>query len=146
MIKDFKNAIPYFEKALSYNLAPEAEYVQMLIVSYGYSLIYSDRLTDAIAFLEQIYPLFNTYGDFVFLMGCCYIRSGEYLKAVSQFVRATTLTNYKGEGVTTYLALYNLGLLYDTLGEKDMAITFFEKAAPQYAPAQEQLERLTAQQ
>lgn len=143
MIQDFAAAIPYFEKALSYDLDPSAEYVQMMIVSYGYALIHTDRLKDAIQFLNELYPYFENYGDFVYLLGCCYIRSKEYLKAVKEFVRATTLTNYKTQGVTTYLALYNLGLLYEGFGEKGMAKNFYE-ASSSYPPSSDALDRLNA--
>lgn len=144
MIQDFTSAIPYFEKALSHDLDPCAEYVQMMVVSYGYALIYTDRLSDAISFLNKLYSYFENYGDFVYLLGCCYIRSKEYLKAVKEFVRATTLTEYKTEGVTTYLALYNLGLLYECLDEKGLAKKFFE-ASSSYPPSLEALNRLNAE-
>lgn len=144
MIKDFSSALSYFEKALDFDIDPKSEYVQMLMVSCGYALIYSDRVQDAIDFLLQSYSYFQNYGDYVFLLGCCYIRTGEYIKAVQQFVQATTLTEYKTEGVTTYLALYNLGLLYLQLGEKKMAISFLENSR-NYPPSETLLKDLLSQ-
>ena len=92
--------------------------------------------------MEQIYEYFENYGDFVFLLACNYVRQKDYLKAVPQFVKCLNLKEYKAKGVTTYLPLYNLGLLYDALGEKEMAIGFFEKAAPYYEPARRELAEL----
>lgn len=142
MLSDFNNAIFYFEKALSYDLVPDAEYVQMLVTDYGYSLLFTNQIEKATLFFEQIYTLFENYADFVFLMGCCYIRMHEYLKAIPQYVRCLTLTDYKTDGVTTYLPLYNLGLIYDEFGQKEMAENFYKKAAPNYEPALNKLKSL----
>lgn len=144
MIKEFEKALPYFEKALSYDLVPEAEYVQMLVVSYGHCLIYLGQIDTCIAFMEQIYEFFENYGDFVFLHACNYVRTKQYLKAIPLFVRCLNLRDFKSEGVTTYLPLYNLGLLYETLGETEMALNFYEKSAPFYPKAAIELEALRA--
>lgn len=136
MTQEFENAMPYFEKALSFDLDPDSEYVQMLIVSYGYCLNQMDRAADCITLYNDLYPYFKEYGDFVYTLGCAYIRTGEYIKAIQQFVTATTLKNYKTEGVTTYLSLYNLGLLYEQLGETKMALSFYENSL-NYPPSKE---------
>ena len=71
-MEEFENARKYYEKALSFDLAPEAEYVQLLVVNYGYVLLRMKKAQEALAFYEQIAPHFSFYADFVFLYGYLY--------------------------------------------------------------------------
>lgn len=143
MVKDYDNALTYFDRALNYDLPMDAEYVQLLIISYGYTLIHTNHAREAIEILKPLETTFSNLADFSFLQGCCYMNCKEYLTAIQYFVKALTIPNCNAQGVNSYLALYNLGFLYASLGEKNMAIDFLNRCAPQYAPARDLLKELS---
>lgn len=143
MVKDYDNALTYFDQALNYDLPMQAEYVQLLIVSYGYTLIHTNHAKEAIEILKPLETYFSNLADFPFLQGCCHMNCQEYLKAIQYFVKALAVPHCNAQGVNSYLALYNLGFLYATLGEKSMAIDFLNRCAKQYAPARDLLKELS---
>lgn len=140
-MSDWQNACKYFERGLSYDLNPHLEYVQMMVVNYGYCLNHLERPNHAISFLEPLYPSFDTYADYVFLMGYLYMETKNYMKAVLNFIKATTLSDFKVEGTNSYRAFYNLGALYEMMGDKELALKFYEKCGT-YPPAVQQSEKL----
>lgn len=141
IMSDWPKACTYFEKALTYNLNPSAEYVRALVVNYGYSLLHNNRLEDAVAFFEQHYEHFETYADYVFLVGYIYMKTGNYLQSALNFIKATTLTEYLVEGTNSFLAQYHLGVVYEMIGNKEMALMFYKKADT-FPKAVEQVQRL----
>ena len=141
IMSDWKNACLYFEKGLSFDLSPYSEYVQLMVVNYGYSLLHCDRLKVAVQFFEEIYSYFDFCADFVFIMGYIYMKNGNYLKAALNFIKATTLTEFKVEGTNSFLAYYHLGITYEMIGNAEMALMFYEKAG-NYPKAIAQVERL----
>ncbi len=66
-LANYQHALPYFEKALSMDVNEQEEYVQTLVESYGYCLVYLKQYDKALG-LEGIYPVFSKRADFVFLM------------------------------------------------------------------------------
>lgn len=135
MVNNYEKALIYFDQALNYDLDPKAEYVQLLIISYGYTLIHTGHAMEAIEILKQLETEFSFLADYHFLLGCCYMRTNEPISAVSCFVKALTTSKFNAWGVNSHLALYNLGLLYEDLGETKMAQDFFRRASNDYEPA-----------
>lgn len=138
---NWKKACAYFEKALSFPLNPEAEYVRVMVVNYGYSLLHEQRLADAVKFFEEYYPYFETYADYIFLVGYIYMKTGNYMKSALNLIKATTLTDFLVEGTNGFLAYYHLGIVYEMIGNPEMALMFYEKAG-NYPKALEQADRL----
>nr|MBQ8252752.1 glycosyltransferase [Lachnospiraceae bacterium] len=141
IMSDWEKARIYFEKGLSFPLAPESEFVQLMVVNFGYSLLHVNRLEDAVKFFEEIYSYFDFYADFVFLMGYIYMKSGNYMKSALNFIKATTLSCFHVEGANSFLAYYHLGIVYEMIGNAEMALMFYEKAGD-YPKAVEQVLRL----
>lgn len=141
IMADWKNACRYFEKGLSFDLSPYSEYVQLMVVNYGYSLLHDERLSDAVKFFEQIYSYFDFSADFVFIMGYIYMKNGNYMKAALNFIKATTLSEFKVEGTNSFLAYHHLGVTYEMIGNTEMALMFYEKAGD-YPKSKEQVKRL----
>lgn len=137
---DYENAYKYFDRALAFDIDPQQEYVQFMIVSYGYCLLHTGREEQALSF-QNIYQDFNQQADFVFLMGMIYSVNKQPLKALGEFLRATTISEYRAEGVNSYKAFYNAGTIYEEMGDKKMAAMLYESAGD-YAPALERKKNL----
>lgn len=127
IMRDYKLACDYYEKGLNFDLAPESEFVQLMVVNYGYSLLNQDRGEDALVFYEQIYSYFDFLADFVVVMGLIYIRNKFYLKAALQFIKATSLEKFFTLGTNSFIANFNLGAVYEMIGNPEMALVFYQK-------------------
>lgn len=143
-IKDFTSAHFYFEKAFSYNLPSKLVFVHLLAVKYGFSLINIGYFEQAKAYVEDMYPTFATYADFVFMAGVVYKFNRQYPTAILHLLRATTLQECTEAGVTTYSAYFQIGDCYAAMEQYDMAKMFFEKAGdlPAAKDALQRLEKL----
>lgn len=137
MSGDYQKASSYFEKGLIFDLDPKLEYVSDTIETYGYSLINSGRVKDAM-FFESIYDEFGYTADFHFLMGLIYMNNARFDDAIDEFVRATEFSESKIVGVNSYSAFYNVGVIKECLGLEDEARDWYKKCG-EYGPAIERL-------
>ena len=126
MIHDDENACHYYGKGLSYNVDPSAEYVQMMVIGYGYALLHLQRHEEALGLLG-VYDAFDSSADFVTLMGLIYLRNGQYMKALLEFLKATTFETAHVTGANTFIPSYNIGLINEMMGEKEMALVHYRK-------------------
>ncbi|AKN33932.1 glycosyl transferase [Clostridium carboxidivorans P7] len=140
MLKDYKTADLYFEKALTFELNYYLEYVSDLVETYGYSLINSRRYSDALI-IENASEIYTNNPDFQFVMGLVYMNNAMFEKAVQSFLKCTKFPCGKVEGVTSFSAYYNIGVIYDVLGVKDKALQYYRMCG-KYEPA---LKRIKAQ-
>ncbi|AKA70290.1 glycosyltransferase [Clostridium scatologenes] len=140
MLKDYKTASLYFEKALTFDIDYYLEYVSDLVETYGYSLINSGRYSDALI-IENTSEIYENNPDFQFIMGLIYMNNAMFEKAVSKFLHCTKFPYGKVEGVTSFSAYYNIGVIYDVLGVKDKALQYYRMCG-EYEPA---LKRIKAQ-
>ena len=138
-LADYEQALPYFDKALSFDLNEQEEYVQTLVESYGYCLLYLKQYSKALA-LEGIYSVFSKRADFVFLMGLIYMNNAMFDLAIHEFLKATTISNYAVDGVNSFSAFYNVGIIYECTGNVKEAIRYYKKCG-KYEPA---LQRIAA--
>lgn len=140
MIEDYGNARKYFEEAMQYNLRPELDYVQDLVETYGYSLINTGKYKEAMNFLD-IYDEFSGSADFLFLIAHILLNNEYYVEAINEFLKATQANICKVVGVNEYLSYYNIGVIYECLGEKSKAIYYYRKSIGYY-PAEDRLKQL----
>lgn len=140
-IFDYENARLYFEKALAEETNVHLEYVQNLIVLYGYTFLELNEFQEALT-LEQYYDDLSRNADYMFILGLVYMQNGRFEDAVCSFLCATESPIYHVEGVNSYRALYNIGVIYECLGNKENA-TYYYKKAGAFAPALEGLSRLS---
>ena len=138
-IHDDENACYYYGKGLEYDVDPALEYVQMMVIGYGYSLLHLERFDTALLF-ENIYEEFATTADFVNLMGLIYLRNGFPIKAMKEFLKATSFSTASVEGANTFIPTYNMGCINEVLGNLETAIILYKKCG-NFQPA---LERLNA--
>lgn len=142
MLHDDEKAAYYYGKGLEYNVDPKEEYVQMMVIGYGYALLHLERYEEAL-FFENIYDEFAVSADFVGLMGLIYLRSGHILKAMPQFLKATTMEVAHVTGANSFIPTYNMGFVNEMLRDKETAILLYQKCGD-FKPALERLEVLGA--
>lgn len=140
---DRKTAAEYYAKVLSFDLSPTLEYLRLTIQAYGNCLISLGKIDEALQF-EHIYNEFSRNPDFVFLMGRIYFSAGQYLKAMGEFIKATTMDNAYSEGTNTYLAWYYIALIYEKMGDLASAKTFYTKCGD-FEPALKRLNIISNQ-
>lgn len=140
MEEDYDTALYYFEQALSLDMNPHLEYVQNLVETYGYALIQTQKYDVALG-LEGVYDDFAVSADFIFLMGLIYMYNGMFDDAISEFLKATKQKIYKVEGVNSYRAFYNVGVIYECTGHIEEAKVYYKKALP-FETAKERLVQL----
>lgn len=126
LLEDFEMAAEYFGIALSYEVEPSLEYVQDMVETYGYALIETNRAGEAVL-LESVMDEFGHSSDFMFMLGLAYMNNAEFDKAVAAFEKATRVQPAKMEGVDSYLAYYNCGVIYEVLGDKEKARIYYKK-------------------
>ncbi|SHL49609.1 hypothetical protein SAMN02745136_05018 [Anaerocolumna jejuensis DSM 15929] len=120
MEEDYENSYKFLGQALYADLDVRLEYVRDLVESYGYSMINSGQYEEALQMLN-IYDIFAYSADFIFLIALILMNNGRFQEAIQEFLKAAEKPECKIEGVNDYLAYYNIGVIYECLGEKEEA-------------------------
>lgn len=139
-IHDDEKAAYYYSKGLEYELDPQAEFVQMMVIGYGYNLLHLERYDEALLF-ENIYKDFAFSADFVCLMGLIYLRNGMVVKAMQEFLKATTIEESHVTGANSFIPTYNMGCINEVLGNIETAVTLYKKCGD-FKPALDRLAEL----
>lgn len=140
MLRDDEKACYYYGKGLEYDVDPRAEYVQMMVIGYGYALLHLERYDEALQF-QNIYEEFATSADFVCLMGLIYLRKGMIVQAMAEFLKATTFETAKTEGANSFIPTFNMGCINEVMGDIDTAVTLYKKCVD-FKPAVDRLKAL----
>lgn len=135
--KRYYKALDYFRKAIELIEDINLEYVQDLIESYGYSLLNTKKYMEALN-LEKYENWYKNLADYNFLMGLIYMNNGIFEKAIKYFEICLTNKSIKTEGINSFLPLYNLGVIYECLGNEEKAIEFYRQCGD-YKLAKERL-------
>lgn len=126
MAGDPLRAAEYFDRGLYYELDPRLEYVIDMVETYGYALINSGQEKKALG-LEGVYEEFGVYADFQFLMGLIYMKNAMFPEAVEEFEKATSQRQCRMQGVNSYLAYHNIGVILECLGMEEDAQGYYHK-------------------
>lgn len=140
MLNDDEKACYYYGQGLEYDVNPQAEFVQMMVIGYGYALLHLQRFDEALQF-QNIYEEFASTADFVCLMGLIYLRNGMVVSAMTEFLKATTFDTARTEGANTFIPTFNMGCINEVLGDLDTAITLYKKCG-NFKPALDRLKEL----
>lgn len=140
MAEDYLSACDYFSEGLSYDLNPKLEYVIDMVETYGYALLNSGQAEEAL-FFEKIYNEFGHSADFLFLMGLIYMNNACFAEAIQEFQKAVRYRECRMQGVNSYAAYYNIGVIFECLGDLEQAAVNYEKSGD-YAPAKTRLQGL----
>lgn len=133
MMGGYDMACRYFSQALSFELEPELEYVIDMVNCYGYALLNAGRAEEALGF-TGIEGAFGGTSDFQFLMGFIYMNNELYQEAVQAFEKAISLHKSSVTGADSFLAYYNIGVIYECLSKMDKAADAYWKCGG-YLPA-----------
>ncbi len=139
-LADYERALPYFNQALTMEVNEKEEYVQTMVESYGYCLLNLKMYQKALE-LEGIYDIFSKNADFVFLMGLIYMNNALFPQAIREFQKATVLPAFSVEGVNSYKARYNIGVIHECMGNIPEALAYYEECGA-YGPAMERRKAL----
>ena len=142
MVHDDKNACLYYGKGLSYDVDPAEEYVQMMVIGYGYALLHLDRAEEALG-LSGVYDAFAVSADFFNLMGLIYLRNGQYMNALLEFVKALSCGNAHVVGANSFIPSYNIGMINEMMGDKEAALMHYRKCG-NFPMALEKIRELTS--
>lgn len=124
--KNYKIAVDYFEKAISYDLNPKLEYVQDLVETYGYALLNAEQQKKALM-LENVYQEFSGNADYIFMLANVYLQNGFFEQAIKAFEIVVNFKTCKIEGVNSYLAYYNIGIIYECMKNEKKALEYYKK-------------------
>lgn len=125
MLGEYGKASEYFERATAFDLDTRLEYVEDMIITYGYAMIDGGKAPQALSF-EGIYSEFEYSCDFVFLMGMIYMENAMFEESVAQYLKATTYKDCKSLGANSYMAYYNVGVIYECLGDMVNATKYYK--------------------
>lgn len=139
-LHDYEAALHYLDLGLSMDVDPALDYVQTMVESYGYTLLDLKRSQEALGLLD-IYDEFAMRADFVFLIGLIYMNNGLLDQAINEFQKATTMEEFAVEGVNSYKANYNIGVIYECTGYVKEAKKAYNSCGD-YAPAKARLRLL----
>lgn len=137
ILKDYHSACDYFDAGLSYDVDPALTYVQDMVESYGYCLLELKNYQAALS-LSNVYELFSSQADFVFLMGLVYMNNALFEQAVAEFQKAASMKSGKTTGINSYMPNYNIGVIYECTGRRKEAINYYSRCE-NYAPALDRL-------
>lgn len=137
---DAEKAFQSFDAGLSMEVDPGLDYVKTMVESYGYTLLDLKRNREALG-LAELYDVFAARADFVFLMGLIYMNNGLLDEAVAEFKKSVTKEEFSVDGVNSYMAYYNIGVIYECTGHTEKARTYYKKCGG-YQPAKERLKAL----
>lgn len=136
----YEKALSCFDMGLSMDVDPSLEYVQTMVESYGYTLLDLKRHQEALNLLG-VYDDFCTRADFPFLIGLIYMNNGMFPQAIEEFQKAAGMKVFSIDGVNSYKAHYNTGVIYECLGNYKEARNYYQKCGD-YEPARIRLAQL----
>lgn len=143
MIYDYEQSYQYYQKALTYDVDPKAEWVQMMIIAYANALLHTGREAEALQ-LEAVYDAFSTTADFLCIMGQIYLANGQYVKAMMEFVKAIHCPIAKENGTNSFIPTYNIGLINEMMGDSKTALMHYRNCGD-FPMAVEKVKELTKQ-
>lgn len=143
LMEEYDKAVMYFERATELDLDPSLEYVIDLVETYGYALIDSGHPEKA-ALLEGVSDSFGNSSDFNFMLGIAMMQTAQFERSADYFERAVAMGPSKMQGVDSYLAWYNIGVMLECLGLIEDARVYYEKCGS-YERALQALARLGKQ-
>lgn len=140
ILQKFAAAINYFRASLALKDDPKKNYVYDCVETLGYALNKVRQPQLGIRLLEQ-YPLYQTLADYWFLLGILRMNTALFQEAIAAFLQATRCQAHRTAGINSFLAYYNIGVIYEVLGQKVTAKKFYQKCG-NYTLAKKGLQRI----
>ncbi|MFE8048552.1 glycosyltransferase [Brenneria goodwinii] len=137
--KNYSLAVESFETALAFQKNFSYGYNEILIESYGYALINLGEYKKALSILK--YEEYCDSTGFVFLKALILMNNGELQRAVDTFLLCTKMKPGSNEGVNSYKANYNIGVILECSKMYQKARELYLKCG-NYKPAVDGLRRI----
>ena len=141
-LRQHREACAWFEKGLSFGANERLQYVREMAVAFGYALLECGENEKALSFLAQN-ERFADGADYTFLAGLILMNNARFQDAIDAFRRATAFPDCTVEGVNSFRALYNMGVIYEVSGDLTKAVSLYKQCG-QFAPALARLSALSA--
>lgn len=125
-LAEHESSYSYYKRAMAFPLNNELEYHHALVIAYGYSMLYTNRLTEAME-MFQLYDAFGESADFHCLMGDIYMRNNYPLKAMLEYINATSCSLTFVQGSNSMIPTYNIARINELLGDYDSAIMHYRR-------------------
>lgn len=138
LMRDHENALARFRKAMELHPMPGADYTLVLLCNYAGILLDYNQVEEAASILPYR-DAFADNKDFLCLSGRIWLRLGQPLKALPEFVQALNAPKYSLADPHT--PSFYIGFIYEMFGKRDIARTHYENCGD-YAPAVEALKRM----
>ncbi|WP_326514721.1 glycosyltransferase [Clostridium intestinale] len=115
----FKEAIGLLDKDVFL-----LEYIEDLIESYGYCLINLGKYEEAL-YIEKYEKYYRNEVDFIFLKALIYMNNSRFQESAEIFLKCLDMKDGKLLGTNSYLALYNIGVIFECLGFYKEALEYY---------------------
>ena len=123
---DYEKAAVEFEKCIDKIPDERPDYLEDMYISYGYCLYNLKRYVQALC-LENISKMMGSVSDYCFLMGLVYMNNALFDKAVNSFLDATKADKTYVSGTGSFLAYYNIGVIYQVMGRSEEALNYYKR-------------------
>ncbi len=141
LMENNEEALKYLGSALQKDYDDTAEFVEDMIFCRGSLLLSAGKAQEALE-LERYCKTHENSADIATMMGQIYANNGSWEKAVEEFSRALELPEGH-PGSNSWLPLFYSGIIFDAVGDREMARECLESAASMgYEPAAEELSKL----
>lgn len=129
LMNDIEKQYDYYVQA--YQLHPDkaCSYYPSMIVSLGHAMLSLQKYDEALQLLAEEYDFLSSYADFLCFGGNLYTNVGMLLEAIDIYKQALKTLHFSIEGMNSDIPHYNLGCIYEALGNEAMAIQEFSMAS-----------------
>jgi tetratricopeptide (TPR) repeat protein len=146
MLDEYEKAYPYYKKSYELEHDLSREYVKTLIISFGSTLLDTNRMAEALQLLKFIQSqAYQDYADLCCLCGSILLRSNQLLGAMGEYVRALYAKTSTNQDATHNIPLYNIGLINERLGDLEEALVNY-RMCTNFPLARQRIQQLTAKE
>ncbi len=138
--KDYVQAYHSFLKSIELCIDFKFEYTEDLIESYGYTLIKCEKYEEAMK-LSKYKTYYVNSPDYSFVMGLVYMNNGNFQESIDYFKRCIGDREGKIEGINSYHPNHNIGVIYESLGFKEVALGFYNECKD-YGPSKQRIKEI----
>ena len=143
LMEDNEKALEYLDSALTKQYDKTAEFVTDLLFCWGTLTLSSGNAAKAMG-LERYMSSYGNSAELLTLMGQIHASNGLWQQALEEFSAALDIPECDTPGSNTFLPLFYSGIIYDSIGDKEMAVECLKASANMgYAPAKEELLKIT---
>lgn len=122
-----ERSLEYFKKARELGISPFEPYLPLFVIEYGFALFRHEEPEQALALLKDYSDSLYQFADLHFLMGVVSMNLRRYEDAVAYFQQALSSDAFLIQGRNSYVSYYNLGIIYQLLGNWQEAIRYFKQ-------------------